>query len=90
MGCITSKEAPGGGGAGDASEATRIVPMSNVPKPMAKDGSQKPASQSLGRYLQQNYAAIFASNKSWIDEKLAEDPKFFTNLLTASQTPDYL
>ena len=87
MGCIPSKESLT---AGDASEAARAVSVSNVPKPMTKDGNQKAASQSLGRYLQQNYAAIFARNKSWIDEKLAEDQKFFTNLLTASQTPDYL
>jgi hypothetical protein len=87
MGCIASKESPT---AGDASEAAHTVAVTNMPKHMARDGNHKVASPSLGRYLEQNYAAIFSSNKLWITEKLAEDKKFFTNLLTASQTPDYL
>ncbi|KAE9382045.1 carbonic anhydrase [Stipitochalara longipes BDJ] len=58
-------------------------------KPIAKDGAQKPAANTLSRYLQQNHDAIFDSNKKWIAARLDENPQFFENL-SSDQHPDYL
>lgn len=85
MGCMTSKEA----------RKESVAPVVARPAAAHKAFKYTPkdqefVSESLARYLRQNYEAVFSNNKLWINEQLASDKGFFTNLLTASQTPDYL
>jgi carbonic anhydrase len=79
--CIASKEAPD-------SNAVVVVKQTGG-QPMAKDSNQRPGQNTLSRYLQQNHDMIFASNKKWIEARLADDPQFFEKL-SSGQHPDYL
>jgi carbonic anhydrase len=79
--CIASKEAP-------RSNAPVVITMKSGAA-VAKDSNLKSGQNTLSRYLQQNHDAIFASNRKWIDARLADDPQFFEKL-SLGQHPDYL
>lgn len=91
MGCLLSKpEQQENGRSNTVYDGALSVLPKPLPKALPRDANQKYLSQSLGRYLQLNYASLFTNNRLWIIERLTEDQDFFTNLLTASLTPDYL
>ncbi|PTB65689.1 carbonic anhydrase [Trichoderma citrinoviride] len=41
------------------------------------------------RYLRENHQRLFENNKKWAEERLKQDPDFFTRL-SAGQSPEYL
>ncbi len=79
--CIASKEAP--------SPNTPVVVTTESSTAVAKDTHLKPGQKPLSRYLKQNHDSIFASNRKWIEARLAGDPQFFEKL-SSGQHPDYL
>jgi len=79
--CITSKEAP--------SSNTPVVVTTTSGVAVAKYSNLNPGQNILSWYLKQSHDAIFASNRKWIEARLADDPQFFEKL-SSSQHPDYL
>ncbi|KAL6819077.1 carbonic anhydrase [Trichoderma camerunense] len=78
---VSSSSSTGASGSGSGS-----IPNAKIP---ARLPGMAENDHDVERYLRENHQRLFENNKQWADQRLKEDPEFFTNL-AAGQSPEYL